>query len=183
MNRTYQRAIDTSPFRLMFGTGMNSREEINVEQMIEIEIANDFNIEWDFLRVKAKLPYKSIEYEKKTKQLTTPNANRRQRTKLAIWYQFHVHNLVWAWSYVHHRIAVRTNWRNLWETTVMKRRPAQTTWNSGPTIAWPGRPSAVFYTVWAPANLAFVVSIQQYINWNVSPNLFSKRKSSTKRLV
>lgn len=74
MNRTYQRTIDTSPFRLMFGTEMKSKDDIEVKKIIEIESANDFNNEREILRAYAKEQIDKIQKENKK----TYDAKRKQ---------------------------------------------------------------------------------------------------------
>lgn len=62
LNSTYQRAIQTTPFELMFGVQMKNKLSI-ITQTIDEEIRNDFNSERENLRLQARDAIHSIQAE------------------------------------------------------------------------------------------------------------------------
>lgn len=83
LNSTYQRAIKTTPFELMFGVPM--KNQLNeITEIIEEEIRNDFNNDREQLRIQARDAIDAIQRENKK----TFNVNRKQA------HQYHIDDLV-----------------------------------------------------------------------------------------
>lgn len=54
LNKTYQRSIDCTPFELLVGVPMLTKNDVRIKESIDEEIRNDFNFEREQLRKKAK---------------------------------------------------------------------------------------------------------------------------------
>lgn len=65
LNKTYQRAIDMSPSELMFGKQLRMKEDIQIKELIDQEIANSFFDEREHLRTQAKNQIHKIQIENK----------------------------------------------------------------------------------------------------------------------
>lgn len=77
LNKTYQRSIGASPFELLCGVPMRTKEDIELLRLIEQEIIESFNFERDTLREQAKLPILAVEEENKR----TYNRKRKAATQ------------------------------------------------------------------------------------------------------
>lgn len=63
INSTFNRSIGTNPFQLLTGTGMNSKTDYRIKELIEEEILNNFQNNRDELRLKAKEAIQKIQTE------------------------------------------------------------------------------------------------------------------------
>lgn len=63
LNSTHQRAVNTTPFQLMFGTSMKSNDLADIKRIIEEEVTNEFNEERNKLRTIAKEQILKIQEE------------------------------------------------------------------------------------------------------------------------
>lgn len=84
LNKTYQRSIDTSPFELMIGTPMKTKEDKIIADVIEAELAADYNDNRDILRQKAKQQIQRVQEENRK----TYNSSRKEA------FQYNVGDLV-----------------------------------------------------------------------------------------
>lgn len=80
LNKTYQRSIDTSPFELMIGVQMNTKDDVKIAELIDKEIIDEFKADRDELRVKAKQQIQQIQEE----NCQTYNAKRKQATQYKV---------------------------------------------------------------------------------------------------
>lgn len=62
LNNTHQRAINTTPFQLMFGVKMKTKDS-EISKIIEEEMQNDFDQERDEMRLQAKQEINKIQEE------------------------------------------------------------------------------------------------------------------------
>lgn len=77
LNKTHQRAIGTSPFELLCGVPMKTKEDIQLKEMIEQEMIESFVTEREELRNRAKQQIRKLRDENKR----TFNAKRKQATQ------------------------------------------------------------------------------------------------------
>lgn len=84
LNKTHQRAIGTTPFELLVGAPMKTKEDIMLKELIEQEMIETFVRERDELRKRAKQQILTLREENKR----TFNAKRKQAT------QYDVNDLV-----------------------------------------------------------------------------------------
>lgn len=77
LNKTHSRAIDTSPFELLCGVPMRTKEDIQLKEMIEQEMIELFVAEREELRNQAKQQILTLRDENKR----TYNTKRKQATQ------------------------------------------------------------------------------------------------------
>lgn len=63
INKTYQRSIDTSPFQLLCGVSMKTKEDVHLREMIDQEMIESFNQDRNDLRHKAKAQIVAVQKE------------------------------------------------------------------------------------------------------------------------
>lgn len=80
INKTYQRAIGTTPFELFFGVPMKTKEDVQLKQLIEQEVIESFMEDRESLRENAKQQIRSLKEENKR----TYNAKRKPATQYQV---------------------------------------------------------------------------------------------------
>ena len=65
INSTYSRRVNTTPFELLFGIKMNTKEDLKIKELIEAEHINNFNNDREKLRQSAKQSILKIQAENK----------------------------------------------------------------------------------------------------------------------
>ncbi|XP_063891889.1 uncharacterized protein LOC135117217 [Helicoverpa armigera] len=80
LNSTYQRSIDTTPFELMVGTKMKTKEDLHIYELIQNEQRNNFIEERENLKIKAKEQIQRVQDE----NCRTYNRKRKESTKYAV---------------------------------------------------------------------------------------------------
>lgn len=80
MNKTYQRSIKTSPFELMFGIPMKTKDDLKIADIIESEMISEFQMERQQQRLEAKAQIEKIQQENKQ----TFDAKRKKATQYAV---------------------------------------------------------------------------------------------------
>lgn len=63
LNSTYQRSIDTTPFELLHGTKMRTKEDIQIYEMLEQENRDGYNEDREKLRKSARMQIMKIQQE------------------------------------------------------------------------------------------------------------------------
>lgn len=80
LNSTYQRSIDTTPFEIMVGTKMKTKEDLQIYELIQNEQRNNFIEERENLKIKAKEQIQRVQDE----NCRTYNRKRKESTKYAV---------------------------------------------------------------------------------------------------
>ncbi|GFX88588.1 transposon Ty3-G Gag-Pol polyprotein [Trichonephila clavipes] len=68
LNSTFQRSINTTPFELLFGTQINNKTDLRIQQLIDEQLQLEFNENRELLRKAAKTQILKVQNEKKTKK-------------------------------------------------------------------------------------------------------------------
>ncbi|GFW05038.1 transposon Ty3-G Gag-Pol polyprotein [Trichonephila clavipes] len=65
LNSTFQRSINTTPFELLFGTQINNKTDLRIQQLIDEQLQLEFNENRELLRKAAKAQRLKVQNEKK----------------------------------------------------------------------------------------------------------------------
>lgn len=65
MNKTYQRAIDTTPSELLFGVPLRTKDDLRIKELISQEVASSFSDLREEQRAKAKSQILKVQQENK----------------------------------------------------------------------------------------------------------------------
>ncbi|GFX54930.1 retrovirus-related Pol polyprotein from transposon 297 [Trichonephila clavipes] len=65
LNSTFQRSINTTPFELLFGTQINNKTDLRVQQLIDEQLQLEFNENSELLRKAAKTQILKVQNENK----------------------------------------------------------------------------------------------------------------------
>lgn len=80
LNKSFQRAIKMTPFELMIGVQMKTKNDAKISEIIDEEVTNEFLVQRDELRQAAKQQIDKVTEENRR----TYNANRKEATKYKI---------------------------------------------------------------------------------------------------
>ncbi|GFV45221.1 retrovirus-related Pol polyprotein from transposon 297 [Trichonephila clavipes] len=65
LNSTFQRSINTTPFELLFGTQINNKTDLRIQQLIDEQLQLEFNENRELLRKAAKTQILKVQNENK----------------------------------------------------------------------------------------------------------------------
>ncbi|GFY44509.1 transposon Ty3-G Gag-Pol polyprotein [Trichonephila inaurata madagascariensis] len=65
LNSTFQRSINTTPFELLFGTQINNKTDLRIQQLIDEQLQLEFNENRELLRKAAKAQIIKVQNENK----------------------------------------------------------------------------------------------------------------------
>ncbi|GFX12598.1 hypothetical protein TNCV_3157191 [Trichonephila clavipes] len=65
LNSTFQRSINTTPFELLFGTQINNKTDLHIQQLIDEQLQLEFNENRELLRKTAKTQIIKVQNENK----------------------------------------------------------------------------------------------------------------------
>ncbi|GFS69222.1 transposon Tf2-8 polyprotein [Trichonephila clavipes] len=65
LNSTFQRSINTTPFELLFGTQINNKTDLRIQQLIDEQLQLEFNENRELLRKAAKAQIIKVQTENK----------------------------------------------------------------------------------------------------------------------
>ncbi|GFW80044.1 transposon Ty3-G Gag-Pol polyprotein [Trichonephila clavipes] len=65
LNSTFQRSINTTPFELLFGTQINNKTDLRIQQLIDEQLQLEFNENRELLRKAAKTQIFKVQNENK----------------------------------------------------------------------------------------------------------------------
>ncbi|GFX75271.1 retrovirus-related Pol polyprotein from transposon 297 [Trichonephila clavipes] len=66
LNSTFQRSINTTPFELLFGTQINNKTDLRIQQLIDEQLQLEFNENRELLRKAAKTQILKVQNENKS---------------------------------------------------------------------------------------------------------------------